>query len=179
VTDSAGTQRLDVGHVGKAHGLKGDLNIRLTTDRSERVDPGATLFVNDRALVVISSRPHQKGWIVSFESVTDRNQAEALRGETLSADRIDDPDALWVHELIGAELEEVDGTLRGQVESVQENPASDLLVTDQGALVPLTFVVERRDDGVIVVDVPAGLFELVEVDPGPADPQSPDDVPAD
>jgi 16S rRNA processing protein RimM len=44
------------------------------------------------------------------------------------------------------------------VVAVQANPASDLLVMEDGNLVPLRFVV-RREAGCIVVDVPAGLFE--------------------
>ena len=53
---------------------------------------------------------------------------------------------------------EVDGTAHGEVVAVEANPASDLLVLEDGSLVPLRFVVER-ELGRIVVDVPAGLFE--------------------
>ena len=53
---------------------------------------------------------------------------------------------------------EGDGTERGRVEAVQENPASDLLVLESGTLVPLTFLVERSDDR-LIVDGPAGLFD--------------------
>ena len=153
------TERLDVGSIGKAHGLRGDVQVRLTTDRTERLDPGSELHTDDRTLVVGSSRPHQNGWLVRFEGVDDRNAAEALRGAVLRADAIEDPDTLWVHELIGARIVEADGTDRGVVESVQANPASDLLVLENGALVPLTFVVDFVDD-VVTVDAPAGLFDL-------------------
>ena len=47
----------------------------------------------------------------------------------------------------------------GVVEAVEANPASDLLVLDTGALVPLRFVI-RVDDGRIEVDAPDGLFDL-------------------
>ena len=57
------------------------------------------------------------------------------------------PTTLWVHELIGAAVSTADGTRRRRGRRVQANPASDLLVLDTGALVPLPFVVERRDDG--------------------------------
>ena len=63
-----------------------------------------------------------------------------------------------MHELVGSTLVEVDGTEHGTVVAVQANPASDLLVMEDGSLVPLRFVVAREDDR-IVVDVPAGLFE--------------------
>jgi 16S rRNA processing protein RimM len=77
----------------------------------------------------------------------------------LAAEPLDDPDELWVHELVGATVVEVGGAERGRVESVLANPASDLLVLDSGALVPLTFVVERTE-GRIVIDPPEGLFDL-------------------
>ncbi len=132
--------------------------VRLTTDRLERVATGAVLWAGDQRLVVSASRPHQHGHLVRFEGVTDRDGAAALRGCVLTAEPIDDPGTLWVHELVGRPLREADGTDRGQVVAVQANPASDLLVTSEGALVPLTFYVEHRD-GAVVVDPPPGLFE--------------------
>ena len=54
---------------------------------------------------------------------------------------------------------EVDGTPRGVCVAVVENPAADLLELDSGALVPVVFVVEHDADR-IVIDPPAGLFEL-------------------
>ena len=53
---------------------------------------------------------------------------------------------------------EVDGTPRGRCVALVANPAADLLELDDGALVPTNFVVSMAD-GVIVVDVPDGLFE--------------------
>jgi hypothetical protein len=44
------------------------------------------------------------------------------------------------------------------VAALQANPAHDLLVLEDGALVPVVFVVERGE-GRIVVDPPAGLLE--------------------
>jgi 16S rRNA processing protein RimM len=55
-------------------------------------------------------------------------------------------------------VEGPDGRPFGTVESVVANPASDLLELDTGALVPLTFVVERRP-GVVVIDPPDDLLD--------------------
>ena len=84
----------------------------------------------------------------------------------LSAEPLDDedPDALWVHELIGSTVVEIDGTERGTVVAVQDNPASYLLVLDSGALVPLRFLEGRDDEDRLVVVVPDGLFELLDED---------------
>ena len=132
--------------------------MRLTTDRTERVDPGSVLQSKRGPMTVVSSRPHQRDWIVLFEGVPDRTAAEGLRNLVLLAEPLDDPDALWVHELVGATVVDADGVERGTVTAVEVNPASDLLVLDSGALVPLTFVVSQGD-GRVVVDPPAGVFD--------------------
>lgn len=156
---------LEVGRIGKPHGLRGEVTVALTTTEAVRVAPGSVLVVDGRPLVVVASRPHQGRWIVAFEGMARREDADALVGSVLRAEALPDdhdPDALWVHELVGSEVVEADGTARGTVDAVQENPASDLLVLASGALVPLTFVVGRDDHGRVVVDVPPGLFELLD-----------------
>jgi 16S rRNA processing protein RimM len=151
---------LQIGHVARAHGLRGEVVVVLVTDRLERLAPGSVLESDGRSLRVTASRPHQRNHIVSFDGVSDRAAAEALRGATLRAPAIDDPDELWVHELIGAPVVTVDGNGVGLVDAVEANPASDVLVLDTGALVPVAFVVEQRDDRTVVIDPPEGLFDL-------------------
>jgi len=150
---------LEVGRIGRAHGLRGELSVTLTSDRVERLAPGAVLRTDDRELVVKSSRPHQQRWLVRFEGVDDRTAAEQLQGATLSADALPTAtDELWVHELIGATVQDRDGAPLGVVEAIEANPASDLLVLDGERLVPLTFVV-AHEPGVVTVDLPAGLWD--------------------
>lgn len=150
---------LEVARIVKPHGIRGEVIVALLTDRTERVDVGAVL--TDAAggtYEVVTSRPHQGRWIVHFAGVTDRTAADALRGTTLKAPPLDDPDALWVHELVGAEVVDVHGTAHGTIDAVQENPAADLLVLTDGRLVPVNFVV-THEPGRVVVDVPSGLLD--------------------
>lgn len=149
---------LEVGRIDRAHGIRGELVVTLWTNRPERLDAGSALVADAGPLTVVEARPFQQRWIVRFAEVEDRNEAESLRGQLLRAEPIADPDELWVHELIGMKVCEVDGTERGRVEAVQANPASDLLALESGALVPLVFLVERSEDR-LVVDVPDGLFD--------------------
>jgi 16S rRNA processing protein RimM len=151
--------RLEVGRIGRAHGLKGEIAVSLTSEREERLAPGAELWTDSRSLVVTSARPHQHRWLVCFEGISDRTAAEALQGAVLYADVLpSDSDDLWVHELIGAAVENPAGTRLGTVIAVEANPASDLLVLDGDRLVPLAFLV-RHEPGLVVVDPPAGLLE--------------------
>jgi 16S rRNA processing protein RimM len=154
------SDRLEVGRVHKAHGLKGDVIVSLTTDRTERVEPGARLWVGDDEREVARSRRHQDRWIVGFVGVPDRTAAEALRGRVLSAAPLDaDAGEMWVHELVGAAVALPDGTEVGTVEAVQDNPAHELLVLDSGDLVPVVFVSDASGlPGRVVIDPPEGLL---------------------
>jgi len=150
---------LEVGRIGRAHGVRGDVLVHLTTDREERLSAGSRLRAGDRWLTVTTASRSNDRWRVHFEGVDDRNSAEALARTVLAAEPIDDPDALWVHELIGAEVVEVSGTSRGRCVAVIDNPAADLLELESGALVPASFIVSAAD-GLVTIDPPAGLFEL-------------------
>lgn len=150
-----------VGYVRKAHGLKGEVVLRLTTNRDERVAPGAVLVAGDSALIVKAARPKEGDYLVFFEGVTTREAADELRGAELFAEALDDPDELWVHELIGARVIDQGKVDRGEITAVQSNPASDLLVVDGEGLVPVTFVVEVDVDAQVVrIEAPDGLFDL-------------------
>jgi len=107
----------------------------------------------------VASLAHQQRFLVTFREIVDRSDAERWRGVVLRAAPLEDPDVLWIHELFDARVETVDGVVRGTVVSVEKNPASDLMVLDNGALVPLTFVVAVEANVRVVVDVPDGLFD--------------------
>jgi 16S rRNA processing protein RimM len=157
---------LEVGRIVKPHGIRGEVIVDLVTNRpDERLTPGTVLASDAGNLEVLRSSPHQRRWIVAFDGVADRNQAEALRGTILRAEAIEgEDDTLWVHELVGARVYDRDGAFYGEVQEVEANPASDLLVLPRG-LVPLVFVVEQGE-GRVVIDPPIGLIDPVDpVDP--------------
>lgn len=153
---------LEVGRIAKPHGVRGEVVVDPITNIPERrFYAGARFAVQGRDLEITAARPYQQRWLVRFAGVDDRFAADALRGVVLLAEPLpdDDADALWVHELIGATVVTVGGVTAGTVEAVQANPASDLLVLDTGALVPLVFVV-GHEAGVVTIDPPEGLLEL-------------------
>ncbi|HTO00764.1 MAG TPA: ribosome maturation factor RimM, partial [Microthrixaceae bacterium] len=159
---SEGVDLLEVGRITKPHGLRGEVVVYLSSDRKERVDPGSVLQTATGPLRVVASRSHKDRWVVLFEGISTREAAEAACGTVLSAEPVIDNSELWVHELIGQTVVSADGVDRGKIESVMDNPASDLLVLESGALVPVAFIVGDPADGVIKVDTPDGLFELFD-----------------
>lgn len=152
---------LEVGRIIKAHGLKGQVIVDLWTDRTERLAPGSQLLSARGALHVRSASAHQGRFLVWFDEIDSREGADAWRGTVLSAPKleVDDEDVIWIDELFGASVVDTAGVVRGTVVDVEANPASDLLVLDSGALVPLTFVTSVEANTLIEVDAPEGLFE--------------------
>jgi 16S rRNA processing protein RimM len=56
-------------------------------------------------------------------------------------------------------VRDVRGNTLGRVADVEANPAHDILVLDDGTLVPFVFVVEQ-EPGVLIVDLPDGLLDV-------------------
>lgn len=167
--------RVVVGRIGRAHGVRGELSVEVRTDEPERrFTVGASLGLDDSAhtLVIRSVRPHTGRLLVFFDGVEDRTQAEALHGGLLTvevgpAERPDDPEEFYDHQLAGLAVRTVDGDPVGDVTEVLHLPAQDALAvrTGDGREVLVPFVREL----VPTVDVAAG-FVLVEDVPGLLDP---------
>jgi 16S rRNA processing protein RimM len=155
------TDRLEIGRIGKAHGLRGEVVVDAISNRDERFLPGSVLYLSGEATAIATSRRQQNRWLVRFEGIEDRTAAEALRGIVVTGDALESlpENEVWVHELIGATVSDRAGTDLGTIVAVEANPAHDILVTEEGVLIPIVFVVER-DAGRVVVDLPEGLLQL-------------------
>jgi 16S rRNA processing protein RimM len=145
-----------VGMVTKAHGLRGEIAVRVLSDNPDRFAEGAVVYLEDgRTLTVASSRSHGGRMLVTFLEITDREAAEGLRGRTLVV-----PESMlpalpegewWPHQLQGCEVRTESGRELGRLVDVIPNPANDLWVA-------------RTADGIETL-VPALRDVIVEVDP--------------
>ena len=150
---------LEIGRIGKAHGLRGEVTAVISSDRPERTAPGAVWILDSGSFVVRSIRPFQTKWIAALEGVDDRMAAEALTGSVIHGEPIDDDDALWAHELLGATVVTPDGAEWGSVAAIYPNPASDLIELPDGTLIPTVFVTDSSGlPERVVVDPPVGLL---------------------
>jgi len=162
-------ERLVVGRIAKAHGIRGEVAIDLVSDEPARFAPGARVQAGDRPLTVAASRPHQGRLLVLFEEVPDRNVAETLMGADLTipfeeARALEDDWSFYPHQLAGLKVTDESGQELGTMARVEESPASDLwVVRAQGrdVLVPAVRDIVVRvdlDAGTIVLRPPEGLF---------------------
>jgi 16S rRNA processing protein RimM len=159
---------LAVGRITRAHGVRGEVAVQSLTEVEERFAPGSVLLTeDDRRLTVRRVRPHGDRLLVTFEEIEDSTEAESLRGALLliaAADTpsIEEPGRFWVHQVVGLDVVTEDGRSLGQIREVHSNPANDLWVTDQGALIPAVNEVIREVDlhrgRVTIAELP-GLLE--------------------
>ena len=127
--------KLNVGRIGKAHGILGEATIEVRTDEAEdRFAIGAVLETESHGFITVASaRVHNGILLLSFDGIEDRNAIEGLRNELLYADvDIDAPgldeDDYHVLQLIGCKAYLVDGDEFGEVTEVLNLPGQDVLV---------------------------------------------------
>ena len=166
-----------VGIVAKAHGIRGEVVVDPTTDTPGRFDPGRVLAAGlpsgaARTLKVATSRPFQARWLVRFEGIETRNDAETLHGAELSIRRDQVaplPEGRYYRfELVGLAAETPDGLALGRVEELFATGSNDVAIVrgDYGEiLIPLLDSVLREVDlagGRIVLAPPPGLPGMPE-----------------
>ena len=132
---------LAVGRIARAHGIRGEVSIEPLSEIAARFEAGSELHLEDgRRLTVAASRTHGRRVLVKFEEVSDRDDAEQLRGGVLvvPADSAPAPPggSFWIHQVVGLEVVTEDGRSLGKIREVQGNPANDLWVTESGTLIP-------------------------------------------
>ena len=150
---------LEVGVIRRPHGIKGDTYVDLMTDREDRLAVGSRLWAKGAWRTIVASKRLPQRWLVHFEGFDDRTEVEALTNQPLFAPPVEDAEALWVHDLVGARVVEAAGIDRGVCVGVLANPAHDILELDSGALVPVVFIT-AMGGGVVTIDPPDGLFDL-------------------
>ena len=157
--------RLNVGRIGRAHGILGEATIEVRTDLAEeRFAIGAKLETDSHGdLTVKSGRVHNGILLLGFEGIDDRNSVEKLRNVLLySQVDIDEPgfeeDDYHVLQLVGCQAYLVDGDLLGEVADVLNLPGQDVLsIKTEGGEVLIPFVRQL----VPIVDIKAKRMTVV------------------
>ncbi|ACA99243.1 MULTISPECIES: ribosome maturation factor RimM [Cyanophyceae] len=167
-----------IGQVVAAQGLKGEVRINPSTDFPERFEvPGQRWLQlpnqDPQSVELERGRqiPGKNLFVVKFEHIQDRTQAENIRGAKVLVRAGDRPeleaDEYHVSDLIGLEVFDYNTQAKLGIVSDLYTAAQDVLeVTDANqkkhlvpfvkAIVPVVDLVENR----LEVDAPPGLFEI-------------------
>ena len=159
MSEPAAGKRVALAAVAGAHGVKGEVRLKLFADSAESLARHPRLFVAgvERAATV---RPDAKGATARFEGITDRSAAEALRGALVEIDRAALPpldEGEYYHaDLIGLTCFSKAEETIGSVVAVENFGAGDLLevekVDGKRALIPVRDGIADMVDARIVLD---------------------------
>ena len=126
---------VQVGRVGRPHGIDGAFVVEDASADPGRFEVGATLLVGGEPATVIVSRRVGRG------RPAIKLDREVERGAELTVRRADlplpDEGSYYVADLVGLDVVEEDGTRLGTVVDVLPGVANDVLELDSGLLLPL------------------------------------------
>lgn len=153
-------KRIALAAVAGAHGVRGEVRLKLLTDEIDNLARHKIVFVGGVERKLTALRGGSKGAIVRFEGVDDRNAAEALRGSLVEVDRSElpplDSGEYYHFDLIGLPCFDRDGNRVGKVVGVENYGAGDLLEVDLGdgksSLIPFKPGISEQQDDRIVID---------------------------
>lgn len=117
--------------IAGAHGVQGEVRLKLFTDDPANLRAHPAFEAAGQRLTLKAIRPGPNGAVARFAEIGDRTTAESLRGTPLRVARVDLPplaDGEYYHaDLIGLACHSPDGEMLGQVVSVENFGAGDVI----------------------------------------------------
>lgn len=158
--EAADERRVTLAAVAGAHGIKGEVRLKLFGDSAESLAHHAKLFVAGAERKLINVRAAGKGAVARFDGVADRSAAEQLRGSLVEIDRDALPplaeDEYYHADLIGTPCVDGEGAAIGQVVAVENFGAGDLLEIEKAdgrrSLIPFKPGIADLAEGRITLD---------------------------
>ena len=153
-------KRVALAAVAGAHGVKGELRLKLFADSIESLARHSRLYVGGRELALRDIKDGGKTAIARFEGISDRTAAEGLRGSLVEIER----DALpaleegeYYHaDLVGVACVDEGGATLGTVVTLENFGAGDLLEVERPdgkrSLIPFREPMARLEGEHIVLD---------------------------
>ena len=155
-----------LGHISSAQGIRGEVVIKSHTDDPAGIGSYGALTdkTGKKTYDITVVRVAKKGVIARVKGVGDRTTAETLRGTELyiPRERLPEPeeDELYHADLIGLEAVTPDGDVVGEVVSIQNFGASDLLEVRLSGKSRTEFI-PMDDHFVPAIDLNAGRVTVV------------------
>ena len=160
MTSPATAKRVALAAVAGAHGVKGEVRLKLFADSVESLARHSRVYVGGRDLELRDVKDGGKTAIARFEGISDRSAAEALRGQLVEIDRDQLPpleEGEYYHaDLVGLPCVDEAGAAVGTVVAVENFGAGDLLEVERSdgkrSLIPFRDPMARLDGERVIVD---------------------------
>jgi 16S rRNA processing protein RimM len=153
-------KRVALAAVAGAHGVKGEVRLKLFSDSIASLTQHAKVYVGGVERRLLGIRDGGKTAVARFEGIADRTAVEALRGQLVEVDRADLPpleEGEFYHaDVLGLPCVDRDGQAVGIVAAVENFGAGDLLEVElpngRRSLIPFRDGVADLQESRIVLD---------------------------
>jgi 16S rRNA processing protein RimM len=135
--------RVAVGRVGKPHGLDGSFVVENASDDERWFRPGARLEVDGEELEVVAARRARGRPVIRLDHSAPRGAELLVPVEALPPT---EEGEYYTFQLVGLEVVEEGGSTLGRVQAVELGVANDVLVLEEGLLLPLVEACVRDID---------------------------------
>ncbi len=160
---------VDVGEIGKTHGLRGEVTIHLFCDDPDQFAPGAEVFLHYRGkrspLKIAQARSMAKKYVVQFEGYTQIEDIKALVGETLQVKAETLPtlgnDENYHYQLIGLKVYLASGEYLGVLKEILTTAGNDVYCVRQGGRETLIPAIK---DAIAGIDLDSGQVTLKDME---------------
>jgi 16S rRNA processing protein RimM len=153
-------KRIPLAAVAGAHGIKGELRLKLFSDSIDSLSRQERLYVGGAERRLLGIRDSGKTAVARFEGIADRSAAEALRGSLVEVDRSTLPpleeDEYYHSDLIGLPAFDAEGNKVGTIAAIENFGAGELLEVQleggRASLIPFKAGIADLEQGRIVLD---------------------------
>ena len=145
------TDAVQVGRVGKSHGLDGSFVVEHASDSPELFATGAKLIVDGAEATVVASKQARGRPVIRLDRRVERGAELRVPRSALASTAEDE---YYVFQLVGLEVVEEGGGPVGQVADVAPGVANDVLELDSGVALPMV------EECVLSVDIDAGRIVI-------------------
>lgn len=166
---------LEIGTVGRAHGLKGEIGIDWHGDTP--LDANAIIYLREKAAdeyrpyKVRAARTHKGRLLIFLNGVDDRTAAERLNGQKVYLDRETLPpledDEAYLADIVGFTVKTINGTALGVLDHVEFPANQEIWVIKSEEGKEILFPAQEcfidsfaPDQKTVFINPPPGLVDI-------------------
>ncbi len=129
-------EKITVGQIIKAFGIKGEVKVKPLTDDVMRFKKLKLVYIGETPYKIIACRISEGFVYLAFIGVSDRNTSESLVGKMLEIDRINavelEEGSYFIADMLGCKVVLSDDSVVGTIVDVAQYGAADVITVKDG-----------------------------------------------
>lgn len=127
------SERVDIGTIVGAFGIKGQVKVEMITSFPSRFDQGNTVYIDNKPYKIEKSQFHKGRPLILLSGVKTMSEAELFQWKVIQAEGEPEleEDEFMMEDLIGLRVLTLEGEELGAVEDIESYPAHDVVLVSE------------------------------------------------